>query len=206
MKKSLLSIIILFFTGVTQAQTETYFIDWSFDSTPDAEGDANSNRTIEEGDTVTWVWYANGTHNVNSNADAAESFESSFQGNGATFSHTFTVVGTNDYLCTPHPSSMFGTITVVPDGTLSDADFLMSPEDVILYPNPVENVLSISLNASLGEDVKISIYNAVGQKVKDYKQNFEPTITMDFSDFNTGMYFIRIENGSSSVTKGFIKK
>lgn len=206
MRKLLLLIIVLFFTGVTQAQTETYSIDWSFNSTPTAEGAANSSITIEEGDTVTWVWYASGNHNVKSEPDAAESFESPFQGNGATFSHTFTVVGTNDYICEPHSGNMFGTITVVPDGTLSNGDFLMNNDDLVLFPNPVENTLNVSFNVNIAGEVKITLYNALGQQIKTYDDNLNSNLELDMVDLTTGIYFLKIENSSSSVTKRFIKK
>ena len=89
MMKKILLITLSFYIISANAQTETYNIDWSFGSNPSASGDANSNRTIEEGDTVIWNWYANGNHNVVSNADATESFSSPLQGPGSTFSYTF---------------------------------------------------------------------------------------------------------------------
>ncbi|MBT8243965.1 hypothetical protein [Winogradskyella sp.] len=39
------------------------------------------------------------------------------------FSHTFNSVGTNDYVCSPQASIMFGTITVLAEGALSNNDF-----------------------------------------------------------------------------------
>ena len=104
MIKNLPFIFILMFSMSIAAQTETVTIDWGRNSTPSAAGNANSSRTIEVGDTVTWNWYSSGDHNVKSNTSANESFESQFFGNGGTFSYTFTSIGTNDYICQPHPS------------------------------------------------------------------------------------------------------
>ncbi|MGH8952057.1 MAG: cupredoxin domain-containing protein [Acidimicrobiia bacterium] len=63
--------------------------------------------TIEEGDTVTWVWDDGGTsHDV-----SGDGFKSEVQSEG-TFTHTFDDAGTYPYVCTLH-SGMKGTVTVV---------------------------------------------------------------------------------------------
>lgn len=93
-------------------------IDWSFNSTPSGIGNAKASRIIEVGDTVTWNWYDIGVHNVHNLSSANESFESTYLGPGGSFSFTFTTVGSNPYQCDPHPSNMFGVITVVAKGTL----------------------------------------------------------------------------------------
>ncbi len=63
--------------------------------------------TIEEGDTVTWVWDdGDMPHDV-----SGDGFESEVQTEG-TFSHTFEAAGDFPYVCTLH-SGMSGTVTVV---------------------------------------------------------------------------------------------
>jgi plastocyanin len=63
--------------------------------------------TIEEGDTVTWVWEDDGmAHDV-----SGDGFKSEIQSEG-TFSHTFEDAGDYPYVCTLH-SGMRGTVTVV---------------------------------------------------------------------------------------------
>ena len=123
MTKKLLNILFLMFSVGLVAQTvNTVTIDWGFGSNPSATGDSNASRTIEVGDTVTWVWNSN-NHNVVSNSGANESFNSGATENvGATFSHTFILEGASDYLCTPHPNDMYGTITVVAEGALSTSE------------------------------------------------------------------------------------
>ncbi len=75
------------------------------------------------GDTVVWIWLTGG-HNVKSQPESAESFGTpgglfdTFP-EGFTYSYTFTVVGTSDFICAPHESLMYGSVTVVPAGTLS---------------------------------------------------------------------------------------
>ena len=205
MRKILLLACISFITYTTHAQTETYSIDWSFNSTPDATGDANSDRTVEVGDTVVWNWYANGVHSVVSEDGATESFDSGLHGNGYSFSFTFNQVGTNPYICGPHPNNMYGTITVVPDGSLDTEQFLMD-ENVKVFPNPAMDNLNIEFIQNGLRNSNITIYNILGQKVKSVNSNFESLTNIDISDLNSGIYVLKIKNSTSELTKRFIKK
>jgi plastocyanin len=200
MEKNLLFIFFLNILVCANAQTETYNIDWSFGSNPSATGDANSNRTIEEGDTVIWNWYASGSHNVVSDASATESFASELMGQGSTFSHTFTQVGINDYVCTPHSGSMFGTITVVPEGTLNTSDFTLS-ETFNIYPNPASDVLYMKYEGNNQTVLSVSIFNALGQKVKQFQGEFNIEKPVNVSEFDIGLYYVKILQNDKSITK-----
>ena len=71
----------------------------------------NQQLTINVGDTVRWTW-GSGTHNLRSTS-GVENFNSDFHSNeGFQYLHEFTQIGATQYVCDPHPSSMFGTITV----------------------------------------------------------------------------------------------
>jgi plastocyanin len=62
--------------------------------------------TIEESDTVTWVWEDDMPHDV-----SGDGFESEVQSEG-TFTHTFNEAGSYRYVCSLH-SGMKGTVTVI---------------------------------------------------------------------------------------------
>ena len=205
MIKNLLFIFLLMFSICIAAQTETITIDWSFNSTPSASGNANASRTIEVGDTVTWNWYSGGNHNVKSNATATESFESQFFGNGGTFSHTFTLVGTNDYICSPHAGNMFGTITVVADGTLSIPSF-NALGTINLYPNPTDANLTIDFKIQNIEKLNVQVFNLLGKEVLT-KQISKKDASLMVSNLNKGVYMVRISSldGTNSTTKRFVK-
>jgi plastocyanin len=79
---------------------------------------APSTLSIQVGDTVLWT-NAGSSHTVTSNPGALscappsmESFNSGIIGNGATFSHKFTMAGTFAYHCEIHGCGMSGTIVV----------------------------------------------------------------------------------------------
>jgi len=86
------------------AQT-THQLSWGNDGS-----DAGQALTIEVGDTVEWTWGA-GTHNLVSTS-GVETFDSGYESSGFVWSHTFTIVGSTDYVCSPHAGNMNGTITV----------------------------------------------------------------------------------------------
>lgn len=205
MKEKLLIFLFIYFVFNSFGQTsETIIIDWSFDSTPTASGNANTNRIIEVGDTVTWNWYASGTHNVNSLPSATESFESSFLTTGGTFSHTFTSIGDNPYQCDPHAGRMFGIISVVADGTLSiETEFLNA---VSLYPNPVSNILNLKIPRKIDNGLDVKIFDVLGKLVKIEKIN-DLNTSMPVSQLKSGIYLIQLSSTSEGivVTKRFVK-
>lgn len=205
MVKKLLFILLFVFSVSINAQTDTVNIDWSFNSTPSSSGDANSSRTIEVGDTVTWNWYSGGSHNVKSNGDATESFESAFFTQGGTYSKTFNSVGSNVYVCTPHAGNMFGTITVVADGSLSVVSF-ETLGTIDMYPNPTEAVLTIAFEIQNTEKLNIKVYNLLGKQVLAKQISKEDT-SLVVSGLNNGIYVVRITslNGENATTKRFVK-
>jgi plastocyanin len=91
----------------TEPGATSYDLGWS------QSGDSiDQQLSIEVGDTVTWTW-GSGTHNLEQIGDILEpEFAEGYFSSGHVYSHTFTTVGDHDYLCGPHPNTMFGTITV----------------------------------------------------------------------------------------------
>ena len=205
MTKKLL-FITLFFTSFSMvAQTNTITIDWSYNSTPSASGSTNASRTIEVGDTVTWNWYSGGSHNVKSNPSSNETFSSAFFGTGGTFSHTFTSVGTNSYVCTPHADNMFGTISVVAEGTLS-IDTFDALGTINMYPNPTNANLTIDFQIQDIEKLNVKVFNLLGKEMLT-KQISKNDSSVKVSNLNDGIYIVRITslNGQNSITKRFVK-
>lgn len=205
MKKNYITLLFLSTITFISAQTETITIDWSFGSNPSATGNANTNRTIEVGDTVVWNWYANGTHNVKSDNTATESFESQFFTTGGSFSYTFTTEGTNDYFCVPHSGNMFGTITVVAEGTLSIDTFNLS-KSLKMYPNPADSKINFSFDFQSQDELDVQIFNLLGKKVVAQKITQKQSEII-VSNLNKGIYIVQIRSKNSErfFTKRFVK-
>lgn len=79
-------------------------------------------------------------------------------------------------------------------------DFSMS--DVMLFPNPFTNYLSIHKIDK--QPIKIEIYNIFGEVLKQQKYEDE-NITIDFDFILPGVYFIKIYNNENYFTSKLIK-
>lgn len=83
-------------------------------------------------------------------------------------------------------------------------DFL-NEEAVVLYPNPVENYLNISLPFTTDTDVKI--FDTQGKLIHLQKDlRAVSTITLNTEILTPGIYFIRLETTNGNITKRFIKE
>ncbi len=78
--------------------------------------------------------------------------------------------------------------------------------NMLLYPNPANNQLTLSFKNNNQENVKISIFNMVGQNIKEIvllKQNVVNE-KIDISEFVAGVYFVNILIGNRIETKKLI--
>ena len=73
--------------------------------------------------------------------------------------------------------------------------------EVILYPNPTDDVLNISSNHSLESNVSVSIYNSLGQQVN---VSLSEINTINTSLLTDGIYTIKITQGENVIIKPFI--
>ena len=106
-------------------------------------------------------------------------------------------IGINTYECTPHPASMYGTITVTE--ALGIDDVVVS--EFTFFPNPVNNVLSIKAQASIDG---ITIFNMLGQAVVRSTPNTTDS-TVDMSALQTGAYFVQVSINNTLKTVRVIK-
>lgn len=196
MKKSLQILalaLILNLSASLSAQT-TYNLDWGLNI-----NGAAASLTLEPGDTVEWTWVDNLQHNVVSTASAQESFNSGLiQGQGSTWSYTFTEVGVNEYVCTPHSSSMFGTITV--EEALSVDDKFA--RNLLFTLSQSTNRLRIQ---SLMQIDELVIYNLLGvpqMRVMVRDQYVE----VDLSALVSGVYLVKATSQKAQTTFKVVKR
>ncbi len=94
--------------------------------------------------------------------------------------------------------------SVFPD--CNDTIPLPVPEDIILFPNPGIDYMTIKGNFDL-DPVKIDIYNQVGQKI--YSETIMPegssNIPVEIFQLRSGMYIMRIETEGESQSIRFVK-
>jgi plastocyanin len=206
MKTKLLTVLFLFTVVCSYSQTETITIPWNFFSVPASDENSvfDTDITIEEGDTVEWVWEGFG-HNVKSIPRGIfgtpgtdnDTFDAPH-----TYSYTFMDIGTFDFECNPHASIMYGTITVVAEGTLSIDDAKIV--DFSIYPNPSKSNLNINL-AQNGNTAKIEVFDILGKKIFS-KLLSEVKTTINVSNWDLGVYLVKVSNDLGTQTKRFIKQ
>jgi uncharacterized repeat protein (TIGR01451 family) len=78
-------------------------------------------------------------------------------------------------------------------------------ESVIVFPNPVKNVLNIQEN-SRAVISSINIYNMLGQLVQTQLNSDGNINAVDVSKLKNGLYFIRISTASGIATSKFLKE
>ncbi|MCF6306763.1 MAG: T9SS type A sorting domain-containing protein [Flavobacteriaceae bacterium] len=190
--KKIILLVALTATIALQSQT-TFDLDWAIG----INGEAAS-LTIEPGDTVRWTWTDAMPHNVVNKPGSQEIFDSgTLIGIGEQYSFTFTEVGINDYECTFHTGSMFGTITVEEELSIEDK-FL---KNIIFYPNPVKNIFTLS---SLFELDSFKIYNTLGSLVYEKTGN-NRVIEYDMSHLQSGVYILVVASNSLKKTFKIVK-
>jgi len=73
------------------------------------------------------------------------------------------------------------------------------------YPNPFNPSTSIRFNLPVASNVKLSVYNLLGQQVKSIVNGFRTagshTVTFDASDLSSGVYIYRIEANNFTQTR-----
>jgi hypothetical protein len=72
------------------------------------------------------------------------------------------------------------------------------PENTTLvYPNPTKGNLKIEFREFLTEPAYVKVYKSSGTLVFSGKYQQVKTIDLDMSDFDSGVYFIKIQNGNN---------
>ena len=73
------------------------------------------------------------------------------------------------------------------------------------YPNPFNPSTTINYSLATKSDVNLTIYNVVGQKVKEFNEENKPagpgSFEWDASEVASGIYFYKIVAGDFSATK-----
>ncbi|MBO3115309.1 VCBS repeat-containing protein [Winogradskyella sp. DF17] len=92
------------------------------------------------------------------------------------------------------------TVSVIEGSTLSILDEELV--DAVIYPNPVEDVLTITTSAQLTGRIA-TVFDLNGKRVLNQKLE---TDVLNVSNLQEGIYFLRIESNGKSIKRKFIKK
>ena len=101
------------------------------------------------------------------------------------------------YLATPDLGIMKYNIDTT---TLSTSENEYSELDIIMYPNPVKDVLNFKILGNLNID-NVSVFSVTGKKINE----FDSLENINVSSLSTGMYFVRIQSGETIWIKRLSK-
>ncbi len=95
--------------------------------------------------------------------------------------------------------------TAIQNQTTIVTENSLSQSQIMLYPNPAAQELNVEVNAGLSSEAVLSVHDFIG---KTYMQIPVPrgglyTLELD-SRFSSGMYFVKITDGATEVTKQFV--
>ncbi|WP_339918248.1 choice-of-anchor tandem repeat GloVer-containing protein [Yeosuana marina] len=96
-----------------------------------------------------------------------------------------------------------GSLIEIEVSNLGNEEFIQSKADVILWPNPVNDMIHVKAK----EDVQfhVNIYNLMGQELQSNKK-FQNYLQLNMSQLSSGIYILKVtsKNGNTQTIK-FIK-
>ena len=87
-------------------------------------------------------------------------------------------------------------------------DFSIKGDDILLYPNPTENLINISIKNTFSEKINFKLYRLNGALV--FKKSWPVELNANFNeqmflpDFSQGVYFYEIKNGQEIKRGGVV--
>ncbi len=89
---------------------------------------------------------------------------------------------------------------------VSSADVnTLSEDQVVLYPNPASQELNVQVNSGLSSGAVLSVHDFNGNTYMQIPVSGGVVYTLELdSRFISGMYFVKITEGDSEVTKQFV--
>lgn len=122
--------------------------------------------------------------------------------NQAIENYSFSVNGTVTNVVTDPNNWILNKGTVAKDLTLSTQSVSTTFSNVVLVPNPVDDYFSLTeLNLTYAE---LQIFDLTGRLIRVYTEKNQRTF--DVRELQTGMYWVKVISGTSSVTVPLIKK
>ncbi len=89
---------------------------------------------------------------------------------------------------------------------ICDASYLYNEDslaDIVIYPNPVGNILFVKVDGKGSHNIQIT--DCLSRRVVDMDSD-DKTISVDVSNLNTGVYVITVVSDETTYTSRFIKK
>lgn len=125
------------------------------------------------------------------------------QGVATAATTTLGAFGTNVTLQASFANGLGGVYYFGTDATLSASNFEIVSA-ITVYPNPAKDYLNINIPGSL-EATTYTIYNKLGQVVKQMNVSSQNDLRVNTANFSTGVYFVKVEKEGAVKILQFIK-
>ncbi|MCE7996902.1 MAG: T9SS type A sorting domain-containing protein, partial [Roseivirga sp.] len=129
-----------------------------------------------------------GAVDVSINANAAEDIA----GNGNTASNQLTLGFTDTAISTKED--------------FTNLQSTGTTEEISVYPNPANEILTLDLSELSAEAVDIYMYDAAGLPVFRQEAYKKKTLKVDVSDYNSGLYIVQLYDGHKIIRKKVMVK
>ncbi len=103
-----------------------------------------------------------------------------------------------------HGTGQYGGTVV--NVTLSTSEFENALNDILIAPNPASSKLNIKIpNSLINRELTIETFNVLGHKIvsETISDGFEYSVNV--SQWNSGLYLVKLTSQAGSITKRFIK-
>lgn len=98
------------------------------------------------------------------------------------------------------------TDTIIVNVTSVGFSDVSGTENVLIYPNPVNDNLFVKLPENLSNPISITIYNEIGDEMFKSKKQIANEIKIDVSKYVKGVYFVIIECNNKQERTKIIKE
>ena len=84
---------------------------------------------------------------------------------------------------------------------------LSSNNNFMVFPNPANDILNLSLTSTQEDNYSFSILNQLGETISNGQLDFNSkrTHALNIENLSNGVYFIQVKNAKSAQTIKFIK-
>lgn len=121
--------------------------------------------------------------------------------------HTYALNGT--YNVTLYVGNSCGNDSIMRPVNVVGIDDLERAGLVSIFPNPSNGFINVELNYKATGEVKLSVFNLLGQEVfftKESKGTYTLSKNIDLSEQAPGLYFLKIESGKLEYNKKIVIK
>lgn len=97
------------------------------------------------------------------------------------------------------------TDTIIVNITSVGISVLSKTENILIYPNPVQDNLFIKLPENFSEPVFVTIYNEKGKELFKSDKHVADVIKIDLTQYAKGVYFVAVESNNKKEISKIIK-